>query len=256
MYITVVGSRKGFPDWVYEYLLRGCRAMTSAGHWVMTGDAQGCDKAARQGSLPEKLLVYRPQGLIPGACYEEVASLIAPNERSWGSYSQREKDLLARNMLQCQGLEGQNSQYAVYWAPVGPNGPQGGTRFLVRRMMRLGRMTYNIGLTEQRLALERRSAHYPSQTVNVRTAGYDVYIGRGGPWGNPIRLGRVCPVCGQTHTVRGSTLPCYEAYLRNRLAQDAPFRDQFSSLEGKTLGCYCSPAPCHGEIMELLLAGG
>jgi hypothetical protein len=95
--------------------------------------------------------------------------------------------------------------------------------------------------------------------VNLRVAPYDVYIGRpghgkAGPLGNPVAVGKRCPICGARHTKAGDTLPCYAEYLRRRCATDAPFAALVRSLRGKVLGCFCKPNPCHGDELVRYLA--
>ena len=72
----------------------------------------------------------------------------------------------------------------------------------------------------------------------------NVYIGRqkdhleASKWANP-------------HIIRGSNnrskvILLYEDYLHDRKdLQDAAYQ-----LKGKVLGCWCSPLPCHGEILH------
>lgn len=92
--------------------------------------------------------------------------------------------------------------------------------------------------------------------VNLRNSAYDVYIGRAGRGqdgylGNPVAVGRVCPICNQVHTAAGDTLRCYEQYARKRIADDPEFRERVKSLKGR-LGCFCKPGPCHGDILVRL----
>lgn len=101
------------------------------------------------------------------------------------------------------------------------------------------------------------------QPVNIKRDDCDLYCGRnddgdvpdepGEPgWlGNPIARGRTCPVCSDTHTEAGSTLECYEDYLRRRLAYDGGFRKQFyrKIAEDTRLGCFCKPDPCHTDVI-------
>ena len=78
---------------------------------------------------------------------------------------------------------------------------------------------------------------------------YDVYIGRPSQFGNPCAVGKKCPECGDVHRVGGSTLACYETYLRRRLMEDPEFAKAVESLRGKVLCCWCKPAPCHGDLL-------
>jgi len=103
--------------------------------------------------------------------------------------------------------------------------------------------------------------------VNVRDKNYDVYIGREGRgetgyFGNPVIRGKVCTVCGNVHPNRGSTLPCYEKYARERLSDDADFCSAVRKLRGRALGCFCAgnkvltkddhPHCCHGQVLAEL----
>jgi len=81
------------------------------------------------------------------------------------------------------------------------------------------------------------------------------YIGRTGYgiegfFGNPIDHKAPCLICGQIHGLPGSTLPCYEIWLQNKLKFDAVFSERFyRELSGKILVCFCKPKPCHGNII-------
>jgi len=100
---------------------------------------------------------------------------------------------------------------------------------------------------------------------------YDVYCGRGQGWswdpsrcspgdpgwlGNPVIKDSVCLVCKETHLTGGSTLPCYESYLKDRLGKDSWFKEEFFKLKGKKLGCWCDYLPnCHVSIIIKYLDG-
>lgn len=86
-----------------------------------------------------------------------------------------------------------------------------------------------------------------TRVVNIRKEDYDVYIGRVGKgqdgyFGNPIRLNP-----GET---RGSTLEKFKEYFYNRLQTDLQFKERIEALKGMTLGCFCKPNPCHGDIIK------
>ena len=49
---------------------------------------------------------------------------------------------------------------------------------------------------------------------------------------------------------RGSTLESYRKYFYHRLSTDEEFRRRIEELQGKTLGCFCKPDPCHGDIIK------
>jgi hypothetical protein len=107
-------------------------------------------------------------------------------------------------------------------------------------------------------ALAERPRLEPTRVVNLHRESYDVYIGRpgqgqAGPFGNPCKVRSRCPQCGATHEEPSSTLPCYRTYLCGRLADDPDFATMLRRLQGRTLGCFCSPNPCHGDAIARVL---
>lgn len=87
----------------------------------------------------------------------------------------------------------------------------------------------------------------PTKVVNIRLKDYDVYIGRAGKgmdgyFGNPFKL--------EPGMSRGDTLDKYREYFHNRIQTDPEFRKRIDTLQGKTLGCFCKPYPCHGDIIK------
>lgn len=94
-----------------------------------------------------------------------------------------------------------------------------------------------------------------TRVVNLRCGdAYDVYIGRAGHgqtgyFGNPVRRNARCPVCGDLHETPASTIPCFARYFEQRVDSDPEYRAQVLALHGKTLGCFCAPARCHGDII-------
>lgn len=92
-----------------------------------------------------------------------------------------------------------------------------------------------------------------TRVVNLRVSAYDVYIGRAGHgqdgyFGNPYPVDTVCTRCQRLHKKREDTIPCFKAYFDERVGSDVAFRDRVLQLKGKTLGCFCAPGRCHGEV--------
>jgi hypothetical protein len=86
--------------------------------------------------------------------------------------------------------------------------------------------------------------------VNIKTnpgatklPGY-VYIGRGSKWGNRF----VLIEHGGEYT-REEAIALYEEEIRTKPELLA----LLPTLKGKTLGCYCKPEACHGDILVKLL---
>jgi hypothetical protein len=106
------------------------------------------------------------------------------------------------------------------------------------------------------------------KVVNLRLENYSVYIGRtghgqDGSLGNPVAIGKACPVCGQIHMDSGSTLPCYKKYLWKRVHTDKAFYEKLKELEKRhkdgenvIFGCFCHPKPCHGNIVKAYIEAG
>jgi hypothetical protein len=80
--------------------------------------------------------------------------------------------------------------------------------------------------------------------VHCKRDKYDVYIGRPSKWGNPYIIGK--------DGTRQEVIEKYRDYILTRpnLLASLP------ELEGKILGCWCSPKPCHGEVLLELLKRG
>ncbi len=72
--------------------------------------------------------------------------------------------------------------------------------------------------------------------------GEYVYIGRGSPYGNPFKIG----VDGN----REEVLEKYRVYFYDRIARDSEFKMMVERLRGKTLGCFCKPQLCHGDVIK------
>lgn len=73
-----------------------------------------------------------------------------------------------------------------------------------------------------------------------RRAGvpFDVYVGRPSKWGNPFVIGK--------DGDRDEVIQKYEAWLRG---QPELLDAVGPELEGRVLACWCSPDPCHGEVL-------
>ncbi len=79
------------------------------------------------------------------------------------------------------------------------------------------------------------------RVVHCKTTSYDVYVGRPSLFGNPFPL--------KHEQERVSVLMQYEAWL---LGQPDLVKAVKRQLKGKTLGCFCAPRLCHGDILARL----
>lgn len=86
---------------------------------------------------------------------------------------------------------------------------------------------------------------YATCVVHCRREPYDVYIGRAVPrlglsqskWANPFRIGK--------DGTREECIAKYREYLLSR----PDLLEDLEELRGKVLGCWCKPAPCHGDVL-------
>jgi len=99
-----------------------------------------------------------------------------------------------------------------------------------------------------------------TEVVNIRDQDYDVYIGRAGHgqsgyFGNRHPIGR-CFSCGCVHD-RAGAIAAFRKDFKRRIANDAEFKRRVEALKGKSLGCFCSPEECHGDVyVEYLESAG
>ena len=80
-----------------------------------------------------------------------------------------------------------------------------------------------------------------TKVVNKRKDKFDIYIGRPSKFGNPFIIGK--------DGTREEAIEKYKQYFYERIKTDSEFKQEVLKLEGKTLGCFCKPATCHGDII-------
>ena len=79
------------------------------------------------------------------------------------------------------------------------------------------------------------------KVVHCKREAYDVYIGRPTKWGNPFAIG-----------ADGSREEVIEKYTVWLMSQPELIEAVKKELRGKTLGCWCAPKACHGDILMQL----
>ena len=75
------------------------------------------------------------------------------------------------------------------------------------------------------------------RVVNVRDEKCDTFIGRPSKYGNPFAIGR--------DGDRAEVIEKYREYIRGRPRLVEDLREE----AGETLGCFCAPLPCHGDVL-------
>lgn len=84
-----------------------------------------------------------------------------------------------------------------------------------------------------------------TRVVHCKKEPYDIYIGRPSVWGNPFKIGK--------DGNREEVITKYKEWVNNQ----PNLLDKIHTLEGKTLGCWCSPKPCHGDVLiDLIMNKG
>ena len=86
------------------------------------------------------------------------------------------------------------------------------------------------------------------KVVNCRKQTYDVYIGRPSKWGNPFSWlpGTLAEFTAKD---RNDSIDKYEAWIKQQPELMASLED----LRGQTLGCFCHPSKCHGDVLAKLV---
>ena len=83
-----------------------------------------------------------------------------------------------------------------------------------------------------------------TKVINIKDRGNNkdyVYIGRPSPFGNPFIIG--------IDGTRDQVIEKYLDYFIDCLHTKKGFREEVERLKDKTLGCFCKPDYCHGDII-------
>lgn len=90
-----------------------------------------------------------------------------------------------------------------------------------------------------------------TKIVNMKNEPYDIYIGRGSKWGCPYTIIKDRPTLAKE--IVGSKEEALSKY-REYVLGSPELMCSLDELEGKTLGCFCKPEKCHGDILLELLS--
>jgi len=91
----------------------------------------------------------------------------------------------------------------------------------------------------------------PTQIVNLNKEPYDIYIGRGSKWGCPYTIIKDRPTLAkEVVDSKEEALSKYKEYVLN----SPELMESLDELDGKILGCFCKPEPCHGDVLLELIA--
>ena len=79
------------------------------------------------------------------------------------------------------------------------------------------------------------------KVVHYKLDPYDIFIGRPSKWGNPFKIG--------VDGTRNKVIKMYREYVLNT----PELMESLHELKGKTLGCFCFPKACHGDVLKELV---
>ena len=80
-----------------------------------------------------------------------------------------------------------------------------------------------------------------NKIVHCKKEAFDIYIGRPSKWGNPFIIDK--------DGTREEVIKKYKEYI---LTQQTLLQS-LNELKDKTLGCWCTPLPCHGDVLIELI---
>lgn len=83
--------------------------------------------------------------------------------------------------------------------------------------------------------------------VHCKKAAHDVYVGRPSKWGNPFSHLPNSAAAWRVNT-REEAIERYRAWICD-IEQEALRDEARRTLRGKVLGCWCSPLPCHADVL-------
>ena len=84
-----------------------------------------------------------------------------------------------------------------------------------------------------------------NKTATKAERAGSVYIGRPSKWGNPFEIGR--------DGTRAEVIIKYREWLATQPELVEAARHE---LAGKNLRCFCTPLPCHGDILAAVANAG
>lgn len=85
--------------------------------------------------------------------------------------------------------------------------------------------------------------------VNIKYEKCDIYIGRGSKWGNPYKIN------DEIGMTREHVIELYRKWIIYTI-KGKELQKDLHELEGKSLGCFCKPLNCHGDILIELTEKG
>jgi hypothetical protein len=89
------------------------------------------------------------------------------------------------------------------------------------------------------------------RVVHCKKEPYDVYIGRPSKWGNPFSH-KEGTLAKFKFLSRQEAIDAYRKWITEGGGRH--LLEDLHELRGKTLGCWCKPQSCHGDVLADLVA--
>jgi hypothetical protein len=88
------------------------------------------------------------------------------------------------------------------------------------------------------------------KVVNQYKERFDVYIGRPSKWGNPFSY-KEGTLAKYKVKDRNESVDSFRKYITE--GEGKHLLNDLHELKGKTLGCFCKPLKCHGDVLKELI---
>lgn len=88
------------------------------------------------------------------------------------------------------------------------------------------------------------------RVVHCKREQADVYIGRPSIWGNPFSH-KPQTLAEVKVDTREDAIQMYRIWLQDQIKTKQISLADLASLSGKTLGCWCHPKACHGDVLSV-----
>ena len=89
------------------------------------------------------------------------------------------------------------------------------------------------------------------RVVHFKKEPCDVYIGRPSKWGNPFSHLKKGTIAKYQVDTREESIEAYREWITN--GEGKHLLNDLYQLKGKTLGCWCKPKSCHGDVLAELV---
>ena len=90
-----------------------------------------------------------------------------------------------------------------------------------------------------------------TRVVNKYRESFDVYIGRGSKWGNPFTHIPTGTKASYIVKDRDEAIAAYKQWITT--GDGKHLLNDLHELQGQTLGCFCKPKACHGDVLVELV---